>query len=111
MRPIDADKIIDKFEEILKNIDVVLGAQNANYKGMVYFVKKLIEYINDLPEVESDDILAKAHWVEGYHVNRDGEEQHYFTCSECYYQIPARYHEESCFCPCCGSRMEDVVLR
>ncbi len=111
MRPVDADKIIDKFERILKNIDKVITPRNKNYNAMVYFVKKLIEFIDKQPEIEADNILPKAHWVEGRCVDKNRKERHYFTCSECYYQIPAKYHEESCFCPCCGSRMEDVVLR
>lgn len=52
MRPIDADKIIENFDKIIKNLDDQMGGKYLNHEGMRYFMNRLKEYINRQPTID-----------------------------------------------------------
>ena len=56
MRPIDADKVIEKFDRISKNFSERMGKNYINREGISFFMNNLKNYINNQPTIDINDL-------------------------------------------------------
>lgn len=115
MRLIDADAMVQRLEERLKELDkegVHIAAKDGNgffdilidHLRLDSEIRTLREWINKQPTIEAEPV-RRGKWLTEYgdHI-RAGLRPMFICCSECGMVTTVKWN----YCPICGARMEDA---
>lgn len=88
-RPIDADALIKKWENV--------------HSKDISFAMAIIGAINDVKKAPTIDAVPvrHGHWIQAAEDFRN--QVFWWNCSECGFSVSSRYN----YCPNCGARMDE----